>query len=195
LLRLLLLVAGRGGEVLAVGDELVEVEVEGRVRGEWERCGVVTSQMIVFIITGVGRREKPAFIDIAICIKGLWQHESAAEVEASRSWSGSSRAIAGGSDRWDAASHAEEGASADRHCRSGHNIAAGCCVVSGEALTSGAAGASAAGAATVAGSSCSSAASGTGLRAGDRDAGFTVLLGADGRDSRSCSKELAPWPS
>lgn len=41
----LLLVAGRDVG-LAVGDEVVDVEV-GRER---ERCGVVTSQMIVFII-------------------------------------------------------------------------------------------------------------------------------------------------
>jgi hypothetical protein len=77
-----LLVAGRDVE-LAVGDELVDVEVAR----ELERCGVVTSQMIVFIIAGVGRREKPAFKEIAICVNGLWHTESIAEVEARRNWS------------------------------------------------------------------------------------------------------------
>jgi hypothetical protein len=35
-----------------------------------------------------------------------------------------------------------------------------------------------------------------GLKAGDREAGLTVLLVADGIDWKSCSNELAaPWPS
>lgn len=38
----------------------------------------------------------------------------------------------------------------------------------------------------------SSASSEMGLRAGDRDAGLTVLLVAEGMDWKSCSSELAP---
>jgi hypothetical protein len=64
---------GVGGHVV---EEFVDVErvedrrtVVGR-RGERERRGVVTSQMIVFKIEGVGGREKGALKDIAICVKG-----------------------------------------------------------------------------------------------------------------------------
>lgn len=123
------------------------------------------------------------------------------EVEASRSWSGRNRASAGCNGCWDAANQAVGGASADRHCRSWHNIAAGCCVASGEALALGVVVvASATGVAVVASSSCSSAASGMGVSAGERDAGLTVLLVVGWMDFRSWSSELAPptaapWPS
>jgi hypothetical protein len=56
---------------------------------------------------------------------------------------------------------------------------------------------SATGGADVADSLSSSAASEIGLKAGDRDAGLTVLLVLDGMDCKSCSNELPmpPWPS
>lgn len=194
----LLLVAGRDAE-LGVGDEVVEVEFVAR-RRELECCGVVTSQRIVFKIGRVGCSDKPAFKDKAICVSGLWQAETIAEVAASRNWRWRSRDAAGGNGCCDAASHAEGGASADRHCRSWHNIAAGCCVASAEVFAIGAAGASATGVAAAAGWARSSSASGIGLRAGERDAGLTVVLVADGMDLRSCSSELASpiaglWPS
>jgi hypothetical protein len=194
LLRLLLLVGGRDNKIgFAVGEELVEVEFVV-CRREVERCfGVVTSHMIVFKIGRVGSSNKPAFKDIAICVIGLWQAESIAEVEARRNWRCRSRASAGGSCCRDAVSHAEGCASADRHCRSWHNIAAGCCVASGEAFAVGVVmAASARGAATVAALLCSSSASGMGLRAGESDAGLTVVvvLAAEGMDCRSCSSAL-----
>lgn len=67
MLRLLLVA---GGEVGVVGEEVIEVKVEV-VDLEREGFGVVTSQMIVVKSAGTGGREKPAFKDIAICIKGL----------------------------------------------------------------------------------------------------------------------------
>ena len=88
-------------------------------------------------------------------------------------------------------------ASADRHCRSWHNIAAGCCVASGEAFTTGAASAKGDASVAVSVSSISSI-SGTGVRVGEREAGLTVLL--DGMAVNSCSSEPAlstdkPCPS
>lgn len=71
----LLVVDGRLGV-----DEVAEVEV-GRER---ERCGVVTSRSIVVVMAGVGGIEKPAVMEKAICISGLWHAESSAEVEASK---------------------------------------------------------------------------------------------------------------
>jgi hypothetical protein len=67
LLLLLLLLVESGEDV----DVLVEVfvDVEEVCWREWER-GVVTRMMIVFKIEAVGGSEKPAFMDIAICIKG-----------------------------------------------------------------------------------------------------------------------------
>lgn len=98
----------------------------------------------------------------------------------------------------DLANHSERGASADRHGRSDHNIAAGCCVVSAE-VTLEMVAASAGKASLVAGSSSSSSASGTGVRVGEREAGLTVELGRAVRSS-SCWKEFASpdvmlWPS
>jgi len=58
-LRLLLSV----GRDVVVCDEVVDVEL---LEGE----GFVTNKMIVFKIAGVGGREKPAFKDIAIWVKG-----------------------------------------------------------------------------------------------------------------------------
>lgn len=113
-------------------------------------------------------------------------------MEARRNWSCRSSACAGCSCCWDATCHAEAGASADRHCRSRHNISAGCCVASGETLASATVGASATGVAAFVGSHSSSASSATGLREGDRDAGFTVLLVVDGMDWNICSSEPAP---
>ena len=118
-------------------------------------------------------------------------------MDASRSWSGRSKAIAGCTCFWDAVNHTEGGASADRHCRSWHNIAAGCCVASGEAFALVVVSASARG---VAGSSSSSPSSEMGLKGGDRDAGLTVVLVGGIALRRSWSSELAPptatpWPS
>lgn len=92
--------------LLIVGDEVVDVEVEvgRREREDW---GVVTNQMIVFKIAGVGGSEKPAFKDIAICVKGRWHMETIAVVEARRTCR---RARAGGDGGCDARSHLEGGA-------------------------------------------------------------------------------------
>jgi len=67
-----------GRLVRLVVEEVVEVEV--RVR---EGEGLVTNHTIVFRSAGVGRREKPAFKDIAICVNGRRQMERAAQVDAS----------------------------------------------------------------------------------------------------------------
>jgi hypothetical protein len=179
LLLLLLLVE----DVELVVEELVDVEeVEVGCRGrEGEDVGVVTSQMIVFKITGVGRSEKPALKDIAICIKGRCQRESIAEVEIRRTWSCKKTVVAGCNCCCDIAIK-DQGASADRHCRSSHNIAAGCCVASGEASRAEVA----TSAREVASVACSfSSSSGTGVSAGESEAGLTVLLETFDRISSS----------
>jgi hypothetical protein len=89
-------------------EELVDVEGVagcGVDRWEWRGCrwseevrcrrDIVTSQMIVLKICGLGGREKPAFEDIAICVKGRRQIERAVEVEVKSSWSCKDRLSSG----------------------------------------------------------------------------------------------------
>lgn len=140
--------------------------------------------MIVFKIAGVGGSEKPAFKDIAICVKGRWQMETIAEVEVRRTCR---RARPGCNWGLHARSHFEGGASADGHCRPWHNIAAGCCVASGETFTILVAVASARGVTPSVYSSSFS--SGTGVSVGESDAGLTVVLVLEGMDVRNCSRE------
>jgi hypothetical protein len=68
---LLELALARMGEADVVCKELGEVEVVVVAASREEgRRRVVTSQMIVFKMAGVGGSEKPAFIDIATCRSG-----------------------------------------------------------------------------------------------------------------------------
>lgn len=140
--------------------------------------------MIVFKIAGVGGSEKPAFKDIAICVKGRWQMETIAEVEVRRTCR---RARPGCNWGLEARSHFEGGASDDGHCRPGHNIAAGCCVASGEAFTNLVALESARGVTPAVDSSSFS--SGTGVRVGESEAGLTVVFVFEGMEVRNCSRE------
>jgi hypothetical protein len=73
---------------------------------------MVTSQMIVFKIGGDGGSEKPAFKDIAICVKGRRQTESIAEVHVSTSRRCKYKVSAGASGCWDVTSR-DRGASAN----------------------------------------------------------------------------------
>jgi len=69
-----------GRVIVLVVEEIVKVKVRRRREGE----GVVTSHTIVVRSAGVGRSEKPAFKDIAICVKGRRQSEVAVvKIEAS----------------------------------------------------------------------------------------------------------------